>query len=217
MLCCNERGINCLTSHNRKQRDRNFCCDCGTKISKENAYPRTGTLNGLHARCHRCYIKKQRKWFQRTHVKLPFRPSVLINRSTRYSKRIYFTSEQERQDYIRQRRLLVKFGCNQDTRSSKVGGTEDWGTGTNLTCDDKKPNGNVCGGLLRYSDKGELVCELCGLCSDSMVLSTERLDKFDGTSSNLYDNYYRYSDTSGDEDSRILDVFYSRAYSKSKH
>ena len=201
-------------------RSRDFCYDCGTKISKENTYPRHDTLSGLHARCKGCYIRRQKIWNRKhNNVKRKPRYSILIKRNSRWARRIYFNSEQEKQSYITQRNTQAKFGRTNDTRSSKVGGTEDWGSGINLTCDDVKPDGTTCGGLLRYSPKGELVCENCFLVSDTMLLSTERLDKFDasGDPYRFYGvTYTSYANEYLEEDSKTIDVFFNRAYSKTR-
>lgn len=196
-----------LTEHKIKY-NRQYCYVCGIELSEENAYGRRDTTNKLHALCKYHYIEQQ-KARNKKYVK-PKKPAYLLIKAFGNKQKILFQSQEEKEQYIRERKTLQKFGTNSVMTSSCVGCTEDFGTGKNLRCDD-------CNCLLTYNQYGELQCTQCGLISKEIIVPVPTEREFYYDKKMLHDKK-----TIGQQDwlwldqlnGSAFDVFYQRAYSK---
>ena len=188
--------------------NRQYCYVCGIELSEENAYSRNDTSNKLHALCKYHYIEQQ-KARNRKYVK-PKKPITLLIKAFGKKQKILFRSLDEKEQYIRDRKTLQKFGTNSVMTSSCVGCTEDFGTGENLRCDG-------CNCLLTYNQYGELQCTQCGLISKEIIVPVPTDREFYYDKKMLHDKK-----TIGQQDwlwldqlnGSAFDVFYQRAYSK---
>lgn len=179
------------------------CKQCGTLLSSQNSYSRDDTDSKLHTYCKPCYIKIQQDRHGVSNVKNS-KLFYLINK-----KRIVtFDSEQEKQAYIRERASLAKFGQNCNEYSSIVGCNEYWHKNGPTLCDQ-------CGGLLERDERGDLICTVCFLVCETLPIVTERNLSFDKSSGKrtIRDSYYNEM---SECDDGAVDIYYQKAYSKSR-
>lgn len=188
--------------------DRNHCYICGIELSEDNAYGRKDTVNKLHSLCKYHYIEQQ-KIRNRQCVK-PKKPIFLVISICGTKTKIFFKTKEDKENYIRERKTIQKFSNHPIMTSSCVGCTEDFGTGTNLRCEE-------CNSLLRYNVRGELQCENCDLVSTEILLPEITDREFYYDKKMLYDkrtisqqDWFWLDQISGSS----FDVFYQKAYSK---
>ena len=188
--------------------DRNHCYICGIELSEDNAYGRKDTVNKLHSLCKYHYIEQQ-KIRNRQYVK-PKKPIFLVISICGKKTKIFFKTKEDKETYLRERKTIQKFGIHPITTSSCVGCTEDFGTDTNLRCEE-------CNSLLRYNVCGELQCENCNLVSTEILLPEITDREFYYDKKMLYDkrtisqqDWFWLDQISGSS----FDVFYQKAYSK---
>ncbi len=187
-----------------------MCRNCGTLLTEQNAYSRSNTYSHLHNYCKTCYIEIQ-KIRNSGYVKSEPLFSLITNK-----RLVVFASIEEKRTYQRERSSLAKFGRSCDEYSSIVGCTENWNRDNHLLCDQ-------CGGLLKYDEKGDLVCTVCYLIYDTLPVNIERNTNFKkslnshklSSMENAFwsDDMKMSSDESGEG---CFDFFYSRHYSKKR-
>lgn len=179
------------------------CKQCGALLSNQNSYSRDDTDSKLHTYCKPCYIKIQQDRHESSNVKNT-KLFILINKK----KIVTFDSEQEKQNYIRERASLSKFSRSCEEYSSVVGCNEYWTKESPVLCDQ-------CGGLLKRDERGDLVCTVCYLVCDTLSVISERnlsFNKSNGKRS-IRDSYFNEQ---SECDDGAVDVYYQRAYSKSR-
>ncbi len=185
------------------------CKNCGTLLSSQNSYSRDDTDSKLHTYCKPCYIRIQ----QERHG-LPVKNNKLYLLISK--KRIVtFQTDEEKQQYIKERASLAKFSRSCNEYSSIVGCNEYWTDSHPILCDQ-------CGGVLARDDHGDLVCTVCYLIQETLPVPVERNINF-----NKSDNKYKLEakenafwsermEFDTEYDSGTFDIYYSNAYGKSK-
>jgi hypothetical protein len=172
-------------------------------LDDRNTYKRRDTINKRHALCIDCYRSIQRDIAERRKL---HRFCITIRRGSHEPIVVHFDTAEEKQEYVRQRNSLSKFSRPVfDPFQSPNGKTACHNGKDLLICDVILDDGSICGGLLRYDEKWDLVCEKCFTISDDVPFYQE-------VKPELINEYYTWSGE--DADMHCYDVTYQKYYSK---
>jgi len=181
-----------------------FCCSCGVKLSRKNAYKNRKRGKGYRRFCKNCHNKQSydKKLLRRT--KLGTYKVKAINRANA----LIFSSYNEKRSFLTLRRLQ-SIGIHPSIgHSSRLGQrvehiVEERDKETReLRRYYQETLCSECDGIIRFDDRGFKVCVDCGLLAELFTLSNEL-----GTDAGPRDlrphEYYSYArqDISSEEES----------------
>ena len=197
---------------------KHFCNCCGVRLTRQNAYRRSGNRHKLRRICIDCFKKQRNDKYESGNKKF----TTKVRRG-----RLEFPSFEAKHEYITLRRLQARFGRGHISCSSNVNKAVYVPRYEEIEHEDGKiilkhyerMICEECGGLVVYKKNNFQICSDCGLIANDRlnIIYTEPT-----TQENRMSRRYRNSipipevESQGDssENVRCYDRYYARAYSK---